>query len=107
MASPHSSAPPLACVLIELRLHNSPPSLHPFVGDFSANTGCSVPELRFRTFALMVLPFVAFRFASQSQVPTFRSTASCASSGHLCIVCRLVLVKHLSEIFREERSRLV
>jgi len=38
--------------------------------------GQSEPELRIRTLALVVLPLVAFPFASESQVPTFRSTAS-------------------------------
>jgi hypothetical protein len=37
-------------------------------------------SLRFRTLALVVLPLVASPFASESQVPTFRSTASLASS---------------------------
>jgi len=36
-----------------------------------------------------LLPLVASPFASQSQVPTFRSTASLASSGHLS--CRMPL----------------
>src|SRR5258707_4719802 len=49
-------------------------------------------------FALMVLPFVAFPFASQSQVATFRSTASCASSGHLCTGCRSAHLQALSEL---------
>jgi len=44
--------------------------------DFIATTGCSVPGLRFRTLALVVLPLAASPFASESQVPTFRSTAS-------------------------------
>jgi len=46
-------------------------------------------SLRFRTLALVVLPLVASPFASESQVPTFRSTASLASSGHLS--CRMPL----------------
>src|ERR1017187_5283235 len=75
-ALPHSSAPPIAGWLIEFRLHNTTPSLHPFVEDFLATTGCSVPGLRFRTLALVVLPLAASPFASESQVPTFRSIAS-------------------------------
>ena len=46
-------------------------------------------SLRFRTLALVVLPLVASPLASKSQVPTFRSTASLASSGHLS--CRMPL----------------
>jgi len=43
----------------------------------SAHTiGQSDPETRIRTLALVVLPLVASPFASQSQVPTFRLTAS-------------------------------
>jgi len=38
-------------------------------------------SLRFRTLALVVLPLVASPLASESQVPTFRLTASLASSG--------------------------
>src|ERR1019366_5138743 len=59
---------------------NQAPQHHPFAPsrfrDFFATTGCSVPELRFRTLALVVLPLAASPFASESQVPTFRSTAS-------------------------------
>src|SRR5260370_33608954 len=40
-------------------------------------------SLRFRTLALVVLPLVASPFASESQVPTFRSTPSFPSSRHL------------------------
>lgn len=75
-ALPYSSAPPIAGWLIDTRLHNTTPSLHSFVGRFFATTGCSAPGLRFRTLALMVLPLVASPFASESQVPTFRSTAA-------------------------------
>jgi hypothetical protein len=38
-------------------------------------------RLRIRTLALVVLPLVASPLASVPQVPTFRSTASLASSG--------------------------
>src|SRR6516225_3381689 len=45
----------------------------------------AVPPLgpRLRTLALVFLALVASPLASGSQVPTFRSTASLASSGHL------------------------
>src|ERR1700739_1552002 len=59
---------------------NLAPSHNPFAPsrfrDFPATTGCSAPELRFRTLALVVLPLVASPFPSESQVPPFRSTAS-------------------------------
>jgi hypothetical protein len=37
-------APPIAGWLIEFRLLDTAPSLHPFIGDFPATTRCSAPE---------------------------------------------------------------
>jgi hypothetical protein len=46
-------------------------------------------NLRIRTLALAVLPLVASPLTSEIQVPTFRLSASLASSGHLS--CRMPL----------------
>jgi hypothetical protein len=64
-----------------------PPSLH---GNYPASSllwGSPTLRLRIRTLALVVLPLVASPLASVPQVPTFRLTASLASSGHLS--CRM------------------
>ena len=45
-------------------------------------------RLRFRTLALVVLPLVASPLASESQVPTFRFTASRQAQAHLYAGCR-------------------
>src|SRR5229473_1895144 len=82
-------APPIAGWLIEFgsltqRLRSIP------LSETSSLLRAVPPlSLRFRTLALVVLPLVASPFASESQVPTFRSTASLASSGHLS--CRMPL----------------
>src|SRR5207244_13234761 len=82
-------APPIAGWLIEFgswiqRLRSIPLS-----GTSPLLRAVPPLSLRFRTLALVVLPLVASPFASKSQVPTFRSTASLASSGHLS--CRMPL----------------
>src|SRR5260370_36299403 len=82
-------APPIAGWLIEFgsliqRLRSIPLS-----GTSRLLQAVPPLSLRFRTLPLVVLPLVASPFASESQVPTFRSTASLASSGHLS--CRMPL----------------
>src|SRR5262245_93275 len=61
------AAPPSPPLLSSLWRVNTTPWLHPFVGDFSATTGRSVPSHRFPTMALaglLVEPFGYHRCGS-------------------------------------------
>jgi hypothetical protein len=82
-------APPIAGWLIESGSLTQRLGSLPLPGTSQLLRAVPPLSLRFRTLALVVLPLVASPFASKSQVPTFRSTASLASSGHLS--CRMPL----------------
>src|ERR1035438_4927610 len=82
-------APPIAGWLIESGSLTQRLRSIPLSGTSQLLRAVPPLKLRFRTLALVVLPLVASPLASQSQVPTFRSTASLASSGHLS--CRMSL----------------
>src|SRR5712692_6601663 len=82
-------APPIAGWLIESGSMTQPLRSIPLSGASLLLRVVPPLKLRFRTLALVVLPLVASPLASKSQVPTFRLTASLASSGHLS--CRMPL----------------
>src|SRR6202521_3304907 len=82
-------APPIAGWLIEFGSLTQRLCSIPLSGTSRLLRAVPLLSLRFRTLALLVLPLVASPFASESQVPTFRLTASLASSGHLS--CRMPL----------------
>jgi hypothetical protein len=82
-------APPIAGWLIEFGSLTQRLGSIPLSGTSQLLRAVPPLSLRFRILALVVLPLVASPFASESQVPTFRSTASLASSGHLS--CRMPL----------------
>ena len=56
-------------------------------------------RLRIRTLALVVLPLVASPLASQSQVPTFRLTASWQAQATSHAGCRSARNQVSSELF--------
>ena len=64
----------------------------------SAHYGQSAPELRIRTLALVVLPLVASPLASESQVPTFRLTASWQAQATSHAGCRSARKQVSSEL---------
>src|SRR5262249_49622963 len=60
----------------------------PLLGTSSLLRAAPPLIFRIRTFALVVLPLVAFPLASESQVPTFRSTASWQAQATSRAGCR-------------------
>jgi hypothetical protein len=73
--STDSSSCQMASVGRWSRLNNAAPSLQPHYRAFVTTTGCSVPALRFGTFALAVGTACGFSLGIEEQVLTFRTTA--------------------------------
>jgi hypothetical protein len=70
---------------------------------FVTTTRQSVPELRIRTLALVVRPLVASPLTSESQVPTFRSTASWQAQATSHAGCRSARKQVSSELVPQQQ----